>query len=236
MNKKRIKLPKHIGIIACSYEGAALCYKTICEEAYNVLGEHHHPEISMHTPAFERYMEFIYNDDWHGVADLMNDSARKLISIGAEILICPDNTIHRVYDQAAKGIQVNWLHIAKVVSQEAMNKGVKKLGILGTKYLMESKVYPEQLKIHNIDYLIPDAFQRKLINDIIFNELTQGVINNETKKILLDIIKEFALKGCDAIVLGCTELPLIIQQKDSNLIILDSIRLLAKAALEISIQ
>lgn len=222
---------KHIGIIACSYEGAALCYKTICNEGSQYLGEHAHPEVSLHTHPLNEYMKFINADDWNGVAELMRSSAQKLVEIGAEILICPDNTIHRVFAGASEGIRVPWLHIAREVGAVAKRGNFKKAGILGTKYLMESDVYPEAFDEQAIGYHIPDEGQRTEINRIIFDELVYGSFKQSSRDYLLKVIEDLQTKGCDSVVLGCTEIPLIVLPEDSRLPVLDSTRILARSAL-----
>jgi aspartate racemase len=227
-----MKQAKHIGIVACSYEGAALCYKTICNEGAAVMGEHAHPEVSLHTHPLSEYMDFIYADDWNGVAALMRSSAQKLIEIGAEILICPDNTIHRVFDSASKGLSAAWLHIAREVAAVAKREDYKKTGVLGTKYLMESEIYPQAFGGQAIGYEIPDEPQRIEINRIIFEELVYGVIKETSRGYFLQVIEDLKAKGCDSVVLGCTEIPLIVLPEDSRLPVLDSTRILARAALK----
>jgi aspartate racemase len=228
-------MPKHIGIVACSYEGAALCYQTICNEGSKFLGEHAHPEISLHHYPLSEYMKFIVAGDWEGVAGLILSSSGKLFKIGADFLITPDNTIHQSFSFVIERSPLPWLHIAEEVAKIAEINHFKKLGILGTKYLMEGPVYPEILEERNLNYCIPREEQRLKINDIIFNELVYGIIIEKSKKYLLDIIADLKLQGCDSVVLGCTEIPLIVLPKDSFLPILDSTRILARAALSYSI-
>jgi aspartate racemase len=229
-------MSKHIGIVACSYEGAALCYRTICNEGSEFLGEHSHPEISLHTHPLSEYMNYIYKDNWNGVADLMISSAKKLSEIGAQVLICPDNTIHQVFYLVKKEILTPWLHIAEEVTLEALNNNLKKVGILGTKYLMEGPVYPEKFSEKNLNYEIPTEEQRNKINKIIFDELVYGIIKKESKNYFLDVIAELKLKGCDSVVLGCTEIPLIVLPNESPLPTLDSTRILARSALRYAIE
>jgi aspartate racemase len=229
-------MTKHIGIVACSYEGAALCYRTICNEGSRYLGEHSHPEVSLHTYPLNEYMKYIVRGDWNGVADLMISSANKLCRAGAEILICPDNTIHQSFSIVRKEISTTWLHIAEEVAEEAYNNFFKKTGILGTKFLMEGPVYPEKLTVRNINFEIPTEEQRVQINNIIFSELVYGVIKPESKNYFLNVIGELKTKGCDAVILGCTEIPLIVLPEESSLPILDSTRILARAALKKSIE
>ncbi len=225
-------MSKHIGIVGCSYEGAALCYQTICNEGSKYLGEHSHPEVSLHTHPLSRYMDFIRKDDWQGVAKLMVSSAEKLTEIGAEILICPDNTIHQAYSIAKEAISTKWLHIAEEVTLKAVEENYRKLGVLGTKYLMEGPVYQEVLKKNNLKHEIPSEEQRNKINDIIFNELVYGIINSGSKDYFLGVINDLKLLGCDSVVLGCTEIPLIVLPDESPLPTLDSTRILARAALK----
>ncbi len=224
-------MPKHIGIVACSAEGAALCYRTVCSEAPAIMGTHMHPEVSMHTFPLGDYMERIYKNDWEGVGRLMAASARKLAQIGADFAICPDNTLHQAFAIAERESRLPWLHIAEVVAAEAASRGFRHLGITGTKYLMEGPVYPEKLAPRQIAHTIPGEAQRVRMNQIIFDELVNGRFTAESRAYFSDVIKDLKAKGCDAVVLGCTEIPLLVSDADSSLPTLDSTRLLARAAL-----
>ncbi|MGD8780943.1 MAG: amino acid racemase [Ignavibacteria bacterium] len=225
-------MAKHIGIVACSYEGAALCYQTICNEGSKHLGKHAHPEVSLHGIPLNEYMKFIEKDDWDGVAELMLMSAEKLTKAGADFLISPDNTIHQSFPTVIEKSPLPWLHIAEEVAKVAEENNYKKIGILGTKFLMEGPVYPEKLTEKNINYLTPTEEERNQINNIIFDELVYGVIKSESKKYFLSVIDDLKSKGCDSVVLGCTEIPLIVLPEESSLPVLDSTRLLARAALK----
>jgi aspartate racemase len=229
-------MSKHIGIVACSAEGAALCYQTICLEAAQFMGEHYHPEITMHTHSLGQYMVYIEQGDWDEVAALMLSSTEKLQKSGAEFIICPDNTIHQAFDLVHKKSLLPWLHIAEVVATVAKNKGFTKLGILGTKFLMEGPVYPEVLNKIPIHYEIPDSNERIAINDIIFKELVKGILHEKTRLFFNQIMSNLRAHGCQAVVLGCTEIPLIIDQADTPLPTLDSTRLLARSALTYSLK
>ncbi|MCW4043434.1 MAG: amino acid racemase [Candidatus Bathyarchaeota archaeon] len=226
---------KHIGIVACSAEGAALCYRTICIESEKLMGRQTHPEVTLHTHPLSEYMQHIETGDWAGVANLMLSSANKLARAGADFTICPDNTIHQAFDLVIKKSPIPWLHIAEEVAVEAKLRGHRYLGILGTRYLMESSVYPDKLSIVDIKNRIPEVEQREHINNIIFTELVRGILSSNTREYLCKIIAEFKQYECDAVVLGCTEIPLLISQKDSTLPVLDSTRILARAALKKSI-
>jgi aspartate racemase len=229
-------MPKHIGIVACSYEGAALCYQTICKEGSDYLGEHAHPEVSLHNHPLNEYMKFIETDDWEGVADLMLSSSGKLFKAGADFLISPDNTIHQSFPIVIKSSPLPWLHIGSEVVKMAVKENFRNVGILGTRFLMEGPVYPEVLNMYNICYNIPTEVQRKRINEIIFQELVYGIIKPESKKYFISVINDLRSAGCEAVILGCTEIPLIVLPEESPLPVLDSTRILARAALEYSIK
>ena len=229
-------MTKHIGIVACSAEGAALCYRTICTEAPHLLGEYMHPEVTMHTHPLAEYMVHIRTGNWKGVAELMLSSAQKVAQIGAEFAICPDNTIHEAFEYVMEESPIPWLHIADVVGEEALSKGLTRLAILGTKYLMVGPVYPNTLEKLHISYEIPDEDDRKQIDEIIFQELVNGVFTEESRHYFNEVVQRLKDRGCDAAILGCTEIPLIVNPKDCPLPTLDSTRLLARAALKLAIE
>lgn len=222
---------KHIGIVACSAEGAALCYRTICLEGEQYYGRHAHPEVSLHTYPLGEYMRHIEADDWQAVAELMLGSARKLARAGAEMLISPDNTIHRAFDLMRPDSPLPWLHIVEEVAAEAKRQGFGCVGVLGTKYTMEGPVYPEKLAAAGIAYKVPRAAERERLNRIIEDELVEGVFRPESRKYYTDVIAGLRREGCDAVALGCTEIPLLVTPECSPLPTLDSTRLLARAAL-----
>jgi aspartate racemase len=221
----------HIGIVGCSAEGASLCYRTICEKGAQMLGPHGHPEITMHTHSFAAYVECLDRNDWDGVAELMLDSARKLERAGAEFLICPDNTIHQAMSIVEPRSPLPWLHIAEVVADEAVERVYQRVGLLGTKWLVQSEIYPEKLAARGIEFLRPLDEERREIDRIIMDELVYGVFRPESVTYFQLVIRRMKDEGCDAVVLGCTEIPLIISNKNSPLPVLDSTRLLARAAL-----
>jgi len=225
-------MAQHIGIVACSYEGAALCYQTICKEGSNYMGRHSHPEVSLHNHPLSEYMRFIEMANWDGVAQLMLSSANKLAGSGVDFLICPDNTIHQAYHIVQKGSSLPWLHIAEEVVNVAVKRGYRKVGVMGTKYLMEGPVYPGKFGKQNIVTAVPTRERRGKINSIIFDELVYGIIREDSKQYFLSTIQEMGAEGCEAVVLGCTEIPLIVLPEDSPLPVLDSTRILARAALE----
>jgi aspartate racemase len=229
-------MPKHIGIVACSVEGAALCYRSIALEALPVMGEHNHPEITLNSIPMAEHMKFLANDDWRGVAALMLTSVRKLAQIGADFAICPDNTIHQALPYVLPESPIPWLHIAEVVAEQASRNDYRSLAVLGTRYLMEGPVYPGALEPYSIGYKIPDPPAREKINTIIFKELVNGIFLDESRIYFNNVMQILKDRGCDAAVLGCTEIPLIVRPEEAPLPTLDSTRLLAKAALQKAIE
>ncbi len=224
-------MAEHIGIVACSAEGAALCYRTVCIEGAELAGNHSHPEITMHTHPLSQYERYLEVDDWDGVADLMLSSAEKVAKAGADFIICPDNTIHQAFDRVVEKSSLPWLHIAEEVATEAARQRYKRLALLGTRYLMEGPVYPAKLAPLGIEHLIPDGDDRKRVDEIIFDELVNGQFTAESRRFFTEVIGRMKDQGCDAVVLGCTEIPLLVTPESSPLPTLDSTRLLARAAL-----
>ncbi len=229
-------MTQHIGIVACSAEGAALCYRTICAEGAQLLGPHAHPEVSMHTPSLDEYVKCLERDDWRGVGELMLASANKLAKIGADFLICPDNTIHQAYPYVESRSPLPWLHIAEVVAIQAIERGFRCLGLTGTRWLVDGEVYPEKLTARGLKYLRPNAAEREEIDRIIMDELVCGVFKPEAAAYFQRVFGRMKDEGCDAVVLGCTEIPLIVNDSNSPLPTLDSTRLLARAALRRAVQ
>ena len=224
--------PRHIGIVAVSVEGAALCYREIAAASAAALGEHDHPQMSVHTHSLAEYMRAIRAGDWDAVAGLMLDSAKKLAAIGAEFIACPDNTVHQAFAAVEAGSPVPWLHIARVVAAEAKARGFRQVGVLGTKYTCDGPVYREALAAAGLGHAVPEKAERQKIDEIIFRELVKGKLLQASRGFIVHVIHKLREAGCDAVVLGCTEIPLLVEQKDSPLPVLDSTRLLARAALK----
>jgi aspartate racemase len=224
-------MPQHIGIVAGSAEGAALCYRTICVEGAQFLGEQEHPPVSLHGQSLAEYMRCIYRNEWDGVGELLLASAAKLAAVGADFVICPDNTFHRALPSIEPRSPVPWLHIADVVAAEAGARGFRRVGLTGTRWLVESEIYPERLLPHGVECVRPSAAEREEITRIIMNELVCSVFRPESLAFFQQVIQRLQREGCDAVVLGCTEIPLIVDDSNSPLPTLDSTRLLARAAL-----
>jgi aspartate racemase len=224
-------MAKHIGIVGVSAEGAALCYRTVCVEGAVLLGRHAHPEITMHTYSLADYMRHIDAGKWDAVGEMLLSSAEKLRKAGADLLICPDNTAHQAVDIVRDRAPLPWLHIAEEVATVAAQRGFKRLLVLGTRYLMEGPVYPAKLRPTGIAHEIPDAEARERINTLTFDELVYGRFEDPARTYFKHVIREAQGRRCDAVILGCTEFPLLIEDADSPLPTLDSTRILARAAL-----
>jgi aspartate racemase len=195
------------------------------------MGEHNHPQITLDSIPMAEHNKFIFKGDWQGVAQVLLASARRVAQAGADFAICPDNTCHQAFEYLVPESPLPWLHIAEVVAREADRNSFKRLGILGTRYLMEGPVYGEALKRYSISGEIPDAADRERINTIIFKQLVNGIFPEESRLYFNEVMTKLKARGCDAAVLGCTEIPLIVRPDDAPLPTLDSTRLLARAAL-----
>jgi len=224
-------MPAHIGIVGCSAEGAALCYRTVCVEGAAQFGAYAHPEVSMHTHSLAEYVPHINRGDWPAVGELMLSSARKLAGAGAEFLICPDNTIHQAMPYVVPRSPLPWLHIAEVVADQAVARGFRRLGLTGTRSLVDSEVYPVTLAARGLACVKPSVAEREAIDRVIYEELVNGIFSREAVACFQQVIERLQGEGCDAVVLGCTEIPLIMSDANSPLPTLDSTRLLARAAL-----
>jgi len=228
-------MPRHIGIVGCSAEGASLCYRTICADGPAWLGPHAHPQVSMHTHSLADYVACLERGDLAGVAELMLSSAGKLARAGADFLVCPDNTIHQALPMVLPRSPLPWLHIAEVVSSEAVARGFRRVGVLGTRWLVDSDVYPQALTARGVQAVRPAPADRDETSRIIMDELVRGEFKPESVRAFQLAIGRLKEMGCDAVALACTEIPLIISDANSPLPTLDSTRLLARAALRESL-
>jgi aspartate racemase len=226
---------KHIGILAHSFEGATLCFRTACLEGVKRLGPHMHPEISMTCSPMALVLDAWERGDNAKLRAFFVGDANKLAAAGCDFFVCPDNTAHIALESPGDAFPIPALHIGEVVADQAARNGYRKVGVLGTKYTMSGPVYPGAFGRRGIDWAVPDEADRKIIDDIIFNELCLGDFTNESRDSYVRIIEKLAGKGCDSVALVCTEIPLLITQDVSPLPILDSTRLLAAAAVDVAI-
>ena len=223
---------KHIGILAHSFEGAALCYRETCLEGVRRLGPHLHPEVTMTGIAMHFMMDAYERGDHSAVRALFEEDIRKLAAAGADFFVCPDNTAHIALELPGEPFSIPGLHIGEVVAEQARQEGRRKVAVLGTDYTMTGPVYPGALGRRGIDWAIPGEEDRKFIHDVIFDELCLGQFKDSSQAGYVGIIAKMADEGCDSVALVCTEIPLLITAEVSPLPILDSTRLLAAAAVD----
>jgi aspartate racemase len=226
---------KHIGTLAHSFEGAALCYRTMCLEGVRRQGPHRHPEITLTGVGMADALDHWERGDIESLRAFFARDIGKLTNAGADFFVCPDNTAHIALESPGEPFPVPCLHIGEVVAEQASRDGRNKVGILGTKYTMAGPVYPGALGRRGIDWAVPEEADRRIVDGIIFNELCLGVFSDRARADYVRIIERLAEQGCDAVALVCTEIPLLISADDSPLPILDSTRLLAAAAVEVAI-
>lgn len=226
---------KHIGILSHSFEGATLCYRTMCLEGVARLGPHQHPEITLTGVAMHHMMHAWERDDRPALRAMFAYDIGKLAAAGADFFVCPDNTAHIALESEGEPFALPGLHIGEVVADQAKRDGRKKVGILGTNWTMTGPVYPGALGRRGIDWEIPDEADRALIHKVIFDELCLGTFTDESRDAYVRIIEKLAKLGCDAVALVCTEIPLLITEESSPLPILDSTRLLARAAVAVAL-
>jgi aspartate racemase len=223
---------KTIGIAAHSAEGAALCFLTACREGGEQLGPHMHPTIVMSAVPMALSMQGWETENYNLVAQFLSQGVRIVADAGADFYVCPDNTAHIVLEQIAPELPIPGLHIAEVVCHEITTHGWKRVGLLGTKWTMTGPVYARALKQRGLECLVPDEPVREQLNAAIFDELCQAIFNTETTQHFLNAIDDLKARGAECVILGCTEIPLIVTEANSTLPILDSTRSLAKYAVK----
>jgi aspartate racemase len=225
---------KKIGIVAHSYEGGTLCFITACREGEKIMGTHLHPNIILSAVPMGLSMSAWESDNFAEIEQYLFEGVKQVAKGDADFFICPDNTAHIVLENIADKLPIPGLHIAEVVCREIKSNGWKNVGLLGTKWTMTGSVYANILEKENLTKIIPDESTRKKLNNAIFEELCQGVFKQETTDLFIDAIEVLKQKGADCVILGCTEIPLIITSENSPLPILDSTRLLAKYAVRLA--
>ncbi|KAB2376064.1 aspartate/glutamate racemase family protein [Actinomadura montaniterrae] len=223
---------EHLGILAHSAEGAALCFRAFCHEGFRELGPDDHPDVTLDLIALARSMPSWDAGDHDAVRAILAESVRRLAAAGATFFACPDNTAHMALERPGGDLALPGLHIAEAVADRAARDGRARVGVLGTRYTMDGPVYPRELAARGIEAVVPDAADRARVHEIIFGELVNGVVTEESRREYVRIIERLAGRGCDAVALVCTEIPLLVTPEVSPLPTLDSTRLLARAAFE----
>jgi aspartate racemase len=226
---------EHLGILAHSAEGAALCFRAFCQEGFRRLGPDDHPDVTLDCIALARSMRAWDEGDHASIRATLSVSVRRLAAAGADFFACPDNTAHMALEQPGEELALPGLHIAEVVADQAARDGRTRVGVLGTGYLMEGPVYPRALGARGIAAEIPGADDREIVNKVIFQELVNGVFAESSLQEYVRVIERLAARGCDAVALVCTEIPLLVTPAAAPLPTLDSTRLLARAAFEVAV-
>jgi aspartate racemase len=224
--------PKHIGIVACSVEGAALCFREISSYSRKFMGEHMHPQVTLSCIAMGEWLPAFNCGDYQGVADFMLRETEIVARAGAQLAICPGNSAHLAFEYVIARSPIPWLHIAEEVAKAAVRQGHRHAALLGTRFTMTGSVYPEAFQKHGIKDSAPVAEDQKVVDDVIFTELVNGIFSETSWLRYNEVIARMRLIGCDSVVLGCTEIPLLVRPEDCPLPALDSTRLLARAAVD----
>lgn len=226
---------RHAGILAHSIEGASLSLLAFCREGFKELGAHLHPDVTLDCIAMGRSMEAWDAAEYAPIRATLGESVDRLARAGAEFFFCPDNTAHIALELPGENLALPGLHIAEVVSERAVADGRRRIGVLGTSYTMDSSLYPRALAARGIQCEVPAPEDRRILNDIIFEELVNGVFSDASRREYTRVMELLRARGCDAVALVCTEIPLLVSPKDSPLPTLDSTRLLARAAFEVAV-
>lgn len=226
---------KRIGILAHSAEGAALCFLEAVHEGERRLGAHFHPDIVMDIEAMGASMADWEKRDFAPIAARFALAAARLKAAGADFWICPDNTAHMALEAMRAPLALPGLHIAQIVAEEAVRRGFRKVGITGTLWTMEGPVYPAAFTRRALAFAAPPRAEREAVQAIIFDELVRGIVSPASRAKLAAIVEGLKGQGCDAVVLGCTELPMLLDDSTSPLPTLDSTRLIARAAVGVAL-
>jgi aspartate racemase len=224
--------PKHIGIVACSVEGAALCFREIASYSSAFMGEHMHPQVTLSCIAMGEWLPAFDRGDYPGVADFMLRETKVVAEAGAQLAICPDNSAHLAFEYVIAKSPIPWLHIAEEVAKAAVRSGHRHAALLGTRFTMTGSVYRKAFQNHGMRVSAPSASDQQIVDDIIFRELVNGIFNEASRLCYNEVIERMRLIGCDCVILGCTEIPLLVRPNDCPLPSLDSTRLLARAAVD----
>ena len=225
----------HLGILAHSTEGAALCFLAYCQEGFRRLGRNEHPDVTLDYIAFGYSMPAWETGDHASIRATLATSVHRLARAGADFFVCPDNTAHMALEAPGPDLALPGLHIAEVVADRAVAEGRTRVGVLGTKYTMDGPLYTRVLATRGIAAELPDRDDRQVINEIIFDELVNGVFTEGSRQEYVRVIEDLAARGCDAVALVCTEIPLLVTPEDSPLPTLDSTRLVARAAYDVAV-
>lgn len=228
-------MAKHIGIVAVSPEGSALCYREIFRLAAKLIGEHNHPTVSLHNEPLATYVDAVRRDDWHKVGELLVKSSRILAAAGAEFCIVPDNLMQHGVHLAEGASPIPWLTMTELVAERISHDGRKSVGLIGTKMVMFGSTYQTHLGIRGVKVLIPDQDDAQTVDEIIFRELVFGRVREESEGRMVGVIRKLADNGCEGVILGCSEAPLLVSSDNSPIPVYDPTSLLAEGAVRCAI-
>lgn len=231
MHRQEAPLGKHIGIVGVSPEGAALCVRQISRLAGRLLGPVEHPRISLHNEPLANYIGAISAGDWHGVGDLLRRSAVILAGAGAEFCFTPDNAVQYAIHLAEHDSPIPWLSLPEVVAEAVARDGRKSVGLIGTRWVTSGATYQTHLGLKGIRVLVPEGEESERIDRIIVKELIFGQVRAESVQVLLGAISRLADQGCDGVILGSSEVPLLVTAENCPLPRYDTGELLADCAL-----
>ncbi|NOQ92694.1 MAG: amino acid racemase [Flavobacteriaceae bacterium] len=228
---------KTIGLIGgLSWESSAVYYKIINEKINNILGGYHSAKCVMVSVDFAEIEKLQKIEDWEGQNKIMVKSARQLENAGADFVVLCTNTMHICSDAIIKNISIPFLHIAKATGEKIKENNLKKIALLGTKFTMEKDFYKDLLKDYGIETIIPNENDRGIVHEIIYKELVHGNINTNSKKAYQKIIKDLQKRGAEGVILGCTEIPLLIKQNDVDIPIFDTTKIHAESAVMMALK
>lgn len=228
---------KPIGIIGgLTYVSTLEYYRYINEIANKELGGNETVEVIMYSVNFGEIKKHTEADDWNKLAEIMIEKARLIESDGAGCLLITANTMHKIADEVQAAINIPVIHIAEAVAQEVLQDKLKTVGLLGTRYTMQLGFYTEKLSSYNIKTIIPEQEEIEFVNRTIYNEFSKNIFLTETKTRYLDIINKLQLKGAEGIILGCTEIPLLISQSECELPLFNTAKIHSQAGVDFVIK
>jgi len=228
---------KTIGLIGgMSWESSALYYRLINTGVRERLGALHSARILMYSVDFAPIEALQHAGDWQGAAEILGDAARRLQAGGADFFLIGTNTMHRVADEVRAAVDIPLLHIADATARVLQQKGVRRVGLLGTAFTMELDFYRGKISDEfGIEVVVPELHDRQLVHDIIFQELCQGKIDDDSREVYLAIIDRLRAADIDGVILGCTEIGLLISQADTDMPLYDTTAIHARAAVELAL-
>jgi aspartate racemase len=223
---------KRIGILGgMSPESTVAYYEYITRTYTQRFGDYGYPEILIYSVSFQPYVDWPNQDRWDQVAQGLRQAAQKLVAAGADFILIATNTMHLVFDQVQAGVEVPMLSLLDATAQAVLARGLRTVGLLGTKFTMEKAFYRDALAHQGITVLVPDAGDRAHVNRIIYDELVAGQICDGSRTRLVAIIRKLVERGAEGVILGCTEIPLLVSEADTGVPLFDTTIIHAEAAL-----